>query len=369
MSAADARAEAARLMGICNACRYCEGYCAVFPAMERRIEFGSADVSYLANLCHECGACHSACQYAPPHEFAVNIPRTFAAVRVATYEECAWPRAFAGLFRRNPLLVATAMALSAALFLALGAAAGGGLLMRRDGGFYAIFPHGLLVAIFAPAFGFAVLALAMGAARYRRLVRDSKGISPEGVDAVRAAGDALTLRYLDGGGEGCFEGRGDPAKTRRVFHHFTFYGFGLCFAATAVATLYHYVLGLSAPYALTSLPVALGTLGGLGLVVGPAGLLWLDARRDIELVEPGQRSMQRSFIALLLLVSVTGLALLALRDTALMGPLLAIHLGFVLAFFVTLPYGKFVHGIYRSQALAKFAREIRAPNTAGIAEG
>ena len=71
---------------------------------------------------------------------------------------------------------------------------------------------------------------------------------------------------------------------------------------------------------------------------------------------------------MLLLVSATGLALLALRDTAVMGLLLAVHLGFVLAFFVTLPYGKFVHGIYRSQALVKFAREARAPNTAGIAE-
>ena len=26
----------ARVMQICNACRYCEGFCAVFPAMERR---------------------------------------------------------------------------------------------------------------------------------------------------------------------------------------------------------------------------------------------------------------------------------------------------------------------------------------------
>jgi citrate/tricarballylate utilization protein len=368
MPASDARAEAARLMGICNACRYCEGYCAVFPAMERRIDFGCAEVAYLASLCHGCGACHSACQYAPPHEFAVNIPRTFAEVRVASYEECAWPPAFAGLFRHHPLLVGVASALATALFLALGAAAGGGLFAQRGGAFYAIFPHGLLVTVFGLAFGYAVLALAMGALRYSRLVRDSTGLSPQGADALRAAGDALTLRYLDGGGEGCYEGRGEPAKARRLFHHCTFYGFALCFAATSVATIYHYALGLSAPYALTSLPVVLGTLGGIGLLVGPLGLLWLDGRRDAELADAGQRAMQRSFIAMLLLVSATGLALLALRDTALMGPLFAVHLGFVLAFFVTLPYGKFVHGIYRAQALVKFARESRAPNTAGIAE-
>ena len=48
--------EAQRVLSICNACRYCEGYCAVFPALERRLEFSADDVHYLANLCHNCGA-------------------------------------------------------------------------------------------------------------------------------------------------------------------------------------------------------------------------------------------------------------------------------------------------------------------------
>ena len=59
--------EGARQMAICNACRYCEGYCAVFPAMERRLDFATGDLNYLANLCHNCGECYYACQYAPPH--------------------------------------------------------------------------------------------------------------------------------------------------------------------------------------------------------------------------------------------------------------------------------------------------------------
>ena len=66
--------EAQRVLSICNACRYCEGYCAVFPALERRLEFSENDVHYLANLCHNCGACLYACQYAPPHEFQLNFP-------------------------------------------------------------------------------------------------------------------------------------------------------------------------------------------------------------------------------------------------------------------------------------------------------
>ncbi len=74
-------AEAQRVLAICNACRYCEGYCATFPALQRRLEFTESDVHYLANLCHNCGACLYACQYSPPHEFQLNFPRALAQVR------------------------------------------------------------------------------------------------------------------------------------------------------------------------------------------------------------------------------------------------------------------------------------------------
>src|SRR6202051_202791 len=85
--------EGDRLMRICNACRYCEGFCAVFPAMERRLSFTEADLNYLANLCHNCAECYYACQYAPPHEFAVNVPRALAEIREESYRKYAWPRA------------------------------------------------------------------------------------------------------------------------------------------------------------------------------------------------------------------------------------------------------------------------------------
>ena len=68
-------AEGQRLLRLCNACRYCEGFCAVFPAMERRSVFSPADVNYLANLCHNCGECYYACPYTPPHEYALNLPK------------------------------------------------------------------------------------------------------------------------------------------------------------------------------------------------------------------------------------------------------------------------------------------------------
>jgi citrate/tricarballylate utilization protein len=47
-----------------------------------------------------------------------------------------------------------------------------------------------------------------------------------------------------------------------------------------------------------------------------------------------------------------------------MGILLALHLGVVLALFLTMPYGKFVHGLYRFAALLRYARERRATPSA-----
>ncbi|HET9652893.1 MAG TPA: tricarballylate utilization 4Fe-4S protein TcuB, partial [Usitatibacter sp.] len=351
------RADTARMMGICNSCRYCEGYCAVFQSMERRVAFDAPALDYLANLCHHCGACLYACQYAPPHEFGVDIPRSLAKVRFASYEKYAWPAALGALYRRQGTFAGIALALSLALFLVLAARFAGpdGLLVAKPPAesFYAIFPHGVLVAMFGTVFGFAVLAMIVSGLRFRRAMGEG-ALAP-----LAAAGSAARLANLEGGGEGCYHRSGidhPPSAQRRWLHHFTFYGFLLCFASTSLATFQHYVMKWPAPYPVSSLVVLLGTLGGIGLVIGPSGLLALRRTRDPSLVDPAQAPLDATFLWMLLLVSATGILLLVLRDTAAMGITLAVHLGFVMAFFVTLPYGKFVHGIYRYLALARHER-------------
>jgi citrate/tricarballylate utilization protein len=355
-----ATTEAARQMQICNACRYCETFCAVFPAMTRRLDFNAGDIHYLANLCHNCGACLHACQYAPPHEFAVNVPRAMAQVRQLTYTDHAWPGPLGALYRRNGVVLALATVAALALFLVLVLALRGTLLHEPlAGNFYAVFPHSLMVTLFGAAFGWAVLALGIGATRFWR------GQSPgpvSGASAAEATRNALALTYLDGGHhDGCNESDDRFTLARRRFHHLTFYGFLLCFASTCVATLYHYA-GQPAPYPVASLPVLLGTAGGLGLLAGPAGLLWLNLRRHPLHGDPQQRPMDRAFIVLLFATAFTGLALLAWRDSGAMAVLLAVHLATVLALFLTLPYGKFAHAVYRCAALLKWAIERRQPN-------
>lgn len=145
--------EVERVMQVCNACRYCEGFCAVFPAMTQRLEFGKADINYLANLCHNCGACLHACQYAPPHEFAINVPKAMAEVRLETYQHYARPAAFGALYHRAGIAVTLALTCSLILFLLLTIALKGSLLHEPlAGDFYQIYPHSLLAWMFGSVF-------------------------------------------------------------------------------------------------------------------------------------------------------------------------------------------------------------------------
>ncbi|WP_298270964.1 tricarballylate utilization 4Fe-4S protein TcuB [uncultured Bradyrhizobium sp.] len=353
--------EADRLMTVCNSCRYCEGLCAVFPAMEMRRAFSDGDLNYLANLCHSCGACYTDCQFSPPHEFNVNVPKTLAVARAESYAAYAWPRAFSGAFARNGLVISVIAALSVAAFIFGFAAINDvSVLMgihTGPGAFYKLMPHNAMALLFGLALLYAILALAMGVRAFWRDIGEPIGMKTDARALLQAIRDAGELRYLDGGGVGCFNEDDHPTDRRKLYHHFTFYGFALCFAATCVGTLYHYLLAREAPYAWWDLPVVLGTLGGIGLVIGPIGLLSEKWKRDRVLVDEQAMGMDTAFILMLFLTSITGLALLLWRESAAMGPLLALHLGVVFALFITMPYGKFVHGIYRFVALVRYARE------------
>jgi citrate/tricarballylate utilization protein len=353
-------AEADRLMTVCNSCRYCEGLCAVFPAMEMRRAFPDGDLNYIANLCHGCGACYVDCQFSPPHEFDVNVPRVLAQVRNDSYAAYAWPRAFAPMFARNGLAISIAAALSVAAFI-LGFAAWHDPAVlfgtfTGPGAFYRLMPHNVMALLFGLVFLYALVALFMG---LRAFWRDT-GEGPATPGLWQAIRDASSLRYLDGGGIGCYNHDERPNDRRKFYHHLTFYGFALCFASTCVATLYHYLLAREAPYPWWDLPVVLGTVGGIGLIFGPLGLMIAKLRRDPVMVDQPRLGMDFAFTAMLFLTSLTGLLLLLLRSTLLMPLLLALHLGVVFALFLTLPYGKFVHGLYRLAALVRYAKEHRA---------
>ena len=348
--------QARRFVEICNACRYCEGYCSVFPAIELRRQFTSGDLSYLANLCHDCRGCYYSCQYAPPHEFALNLPKLFAELRLETYGRYAWPRPLAALFRRSGL-AASVLAFLCTVVCAwlaktpLSAAVN----PERAGAFYAVIPEGIMITITGAAFIFAVIALGAGLLNFWR---DTN--SPSAADSssfLSALSDVFTLRNLGGGGDGCNNRDESFSQSRRYFHHALFYGFLLCFASTCTAAIYEHVFGWISPYPFFSLPVLVGAIGGISMLVGVAGLLQIKLTADQAPASKLLLDIDYSFLVLLFIAAGTGLLLLAMRTTAAMGALLAVHLGVIVALFLMLPYCKFVHGIYRAAALLRYAAE------------
>jgi len=364
----DLLAEADRQMTVCNACRYCEGYCAVFPAMELRREFKADDLIYLANLCFDCRACYYACPYTPPHEYAVNVPQIMAAVREEMYREHAAPKILVRLFMESRKLAALAVVAVVSLVFALVLGTQGTAAVFGGAGgadFFSVVPYWGMVLPAMALSGYGVAVLVAGGVRFWR---DTGGTLRQMLDLrafLRATKDALGLVYLSGGGDGCFYPDELPSMSRRWFHHLVFYGFMLDFASTSVAAFYHHILDRISPYPLLSLPVVLGTVGGVMLVIGTAGLLVLKWRADRTPAHPSMLDLDVVFIGLLFATATTGLLLLAMRETAAMGVLLVVHLGVVAALFVTLPLGKFAHVVYRYAALVKNQVEIASTKHAG----
>ncbi|MCA0962374.1 tricarballylate utilization 4Fe-4S protein TcuB [Salipiger bermudensis] len=339
--------EARRQAEVCNACRYCEGYCSVFPALHAERAFSDGDLTQLANLCHNCRGCYYACQYTAPHEFDLNLPQALADVRQDSWEELAFPKAAGKAFQKNGLMIALATVTGFALLFWAAKA----LASQGGEGFYAVLSHNAMVAIFLPAFLFPLLSIAISLRRYWRRV----GAKPlKLAHLVQAVRQAASMKNLKGGhGDGCnFEDEDRFSHARRAVHQAVMYGFLLCFASTSVATVMHYALNMPAPYPLLSLPKLLGLSGGLLLVAGCFEMVRLKLRSERTLGASGAFGGEIAFVGLLGFVGLSGLVLYALGQTPAMPALLAIHLGAVLGFFLLMPFTKMAHGFYRLAALA-----------------
>jgi citrate/tricarballylate utilization protein len=354
--------EVERQLTVCNACRYCEGYCAVFPAMELRRTFDQQDVIHLSNLCFDCRACYNACPYTPPHEYDINLPMVFAEVREQTYAEFSGPRLLSKLFHGNGFMVGLVVAVTIAIvFGSVLAVQGADVLFGVDaeeGSFYRIIPYWAMVIPALLLSGWWLAVLAVGAVRFWR----STGGSPrQMIDTGafwKATKDAFGLEYLKGGGEGCDYPTEKKSMSRRFYHQALVVGVLFDLASTTLAAVYHNFLHRDPPYDYTSWPVVLGTIGGVLILIGGFGLLHLKRAADRDLASPKMLALDYGFLWLLIAASATGLALMLLRETAAQGTLLTVHLGTIAALYLALPYGKFAHVVYRYAALVRYHVEM-----------
>ena len=360
MAGLDIVQEAERQLTVCNACRYCEGYCPVFPAIEIRRNFTQGDVFYLAHLCHDCRACYYACMYTPPHEFAINIPQLLSGVRIATYRHWSWPAVLARSFTERRIgysLAGVVAALVLVASLLLVSPNEMFALHLGPGAFYEVIPYLAMVIPAVTLFVYAIFVWLKGGAQYWKETGGALR-RPGGVKALATPiANAFGLRYLKGGGPGCFYPEERPSMARRVYHALTFWGFLSAFLSTTLASIYQEFFHRLPPYALTSAPVIFGSVGGVALILGTGGLLWFKMRSDPAPAGAGAAGLDYAFLLTLGFTALTGMLTLIFRATAGMGTLLVIHLALVAALFITAPYGKFVHFVYRSLALIQYEIE------------
>src|SRR6266566_5071580 len=356
--------EASRQLVICNACRYCEGYCPVFRAIETRRDFNQGDVFYLSNLCHDCRACYYACMFTPPHEFAINIPKILAEARIETYCRWSWPGFLARAFKDRGITVVLAVAMTAlvlALSVFLIPVAGLFAIHPNPGAFYEVVPYIAMMIGGLVLFFYAMAVWLRGGARFWSETRSVLN-QPGGLKALASAlTAALGLRYLKGGGPGCFYPGERPSSVRRVYHSLTSWGLLFDFASTTLAFIYQDFFHRLPPYPLTSAPVIFGSVGGVALIVGTGGLIWFKSRSDRQPEGTGASGMDYVFLVTLGLTALTGMLTLIFRATAAMGSMLILHLALIAALFLTAPYGKFVHFVYRFLALIRYEIEQRQP--------
>jgi citrate/tricarballylate utilization protein len=178
---------------------------------------------------------------------------------------------------------------------------------------------------------------------------------------LRAIQEAASLRWLGARGNECYYPDLDrPSPVRRITHHVLAYGFLITFASTVSAAFAQYVLGQRPPYDWVSVPVILGTVGGIAVSAAATAFMVMGRRESTKVTAQEAESMDLAFLVALLLVSLTGIALLATQKAAgVIHAVLLIHLATVLAFLILLPYSKMMHAVYRFGALLGNAHESR----------
>lgn len=353
-------ADGRRQLAICNACRYCAGYCPVWPAMERRGQFSVGDLEQLANLCHDCRDCYTACMYTPPHEFKLNPPKLFTQIREDTYDRYIWPHRIPAALRGFTGL-SLVFLVSVAVLVALGLLTGApDWLTTSSGDIYHVFGHLSLIAVMSFALIYSLAVTITGLRRFWKAIRTEDSTFSNGGAWGKTMADILALRNMTGGAEGCSYIENQPTLARKVGHQFLMFGFLGTFLATCSAAIQQYCLGMLPPYPPLSVPFILGCLGGTAAVIGAATLLIIKPKADASLSTREMSKADHGLLGGLLVLMLTGFLVTMLRYTPAFPATLILHLSTVLTAFLVFPRTKFVHLFFRAIAIYQDNVEVQA---------
>jgi citrate/tricarballylate utilization protein len=230
------------------------------------------------------------------------------------------------------------------------------------GAFYEVVPYLAMVAGGLILFFYGIAVWVRGGARFWSETSSALNERGNWKSLAAAVGAALGLRYLKGGGPGCFYPDERPSSVRRVYHSLTFWGLTSDFVSTTLAFVYQDFFHILPPYSLTSAPVIFGSVGGVALIIGTGGLIYFKLKSDREPAAPAASGMDYVFLVTLGLAALTGMLTLILRATSAMGSILVLHLACIAALFISAPYGKFVHAVYRTLAVIRYEIEQSQPH-------
>jgi quinone-modifying oxidoreductase, subunit QmoC len=333
----------------CMQCATCSSVCdlvgadAMFP--RRQVlwaQWGLADrlrADASVWLCHQCNDCTARCpRDAKPGD-------AMQAIRALLVEQLGAPRFMARLVGRAdatwPILLGVPV-----LFLALLIRTVNGFAVPRTPLVYSdVVPQWMIYAVFMPAAAFALVAGAVGARRAWTAWGEGsprKGGLLRGLGAV--AMDILLHRRF----ATC-----TVARPRRLGHLLLLWGFLGALATTTLLGIGIDVLGVRTPLPQLH-PVKL--LGNLSAILLAVGVVWLAVNRAGNAAAAGaSRAFDVFLVALVTLLVFSGvgaeLARLWLPAPAALA-LYVVHLGMVLSLFLTFPFSKLAHALYRTLAMA-----------------
>lgn len=334
--------EAIRQLQICNACRYCEGYCSVWDALDRRHDIAESDVYYFSSLCHDCRECYVVCPFTEPHEYALNIPKILGTVRLETYEKNIKPDFMKGAIR-HPLSFSSAVTAISLVGVFL-------FIFIEKGNFSLFHTYTLEEAISpsiyrittVPIYLYVLFLWALEGYSYWRTISPSSVASGVGIrPVIMGIYDAFSHRNFKGGGAGCNFPEEKSRNFRLIFHPMVLFGF---IAALISISFYPDTSPVFAyPYLAGSL---LMFVGSTSLILGKK-ISWKSA--EVK----GMTGIDLPFSILLSLSGITGVILIAFLGSGHDWIVFAIHDAFILSLFLIAPFGKFIHPVFRILALIK----------------
>jgi quinone-modifying oxidoreductase subunit QmoC len=292
-------------------------------------------------LCHQCNDCTTQC---PRDARPGDVLQT---VRGLVVESLAFPKALGRLVanarRTWPILFGAPLLFWIALLATTG-------LLQPPADFHAyeqIVPHSMLYSVFFPLSGFVALAAFVSGRRYWRMMGVAAPRSKSFLSGVWATGvDICTHRRFGSCG---------TARFRRLGHLLLFWGFVGAAVTSGLLIFAIYVQGYELPLPLLHPYKLLGNISAVALVVG-AGILVVARLTDKDSAG-ASTAFDSFFTTVVVFVIATGVLVELARLFAPGVPpvagvaLYVLHLGVVTTLFLTFPYSKFAHMLYRTLAM------------------